>query len=306
MRGGELRKLRTDTVSMVYQEPGKALNPTIRVGPQVAEVFEIAGLGKAESLDRVSRDAREGADLRSGRRDEPLSPSAVGRDAAARRDRDGARRGAVAADPRRADDRAGRDRRGRGARPDLGTAQRVSDVAAVHQPQPRCDREDVRSRRRSVRRRADRGGPGARGVRQPAPPVHGRAAALHPAPRHAQDAREARHDPGLSAGAGAGREGLHLRRPLRTGGGPLPRGVTAAVRRRPGAALALSLPRARTDVAARGAGRARAAPRGPSNRHATDRGGECVQDVQPGRPDDLRARRRRRRGASRRDARARR
>ena len=73
MRGGELRKLRTNTVSMVYQEPGKSLNPTIRVGPQVAEVFEIAGLGKAESLDRVSRDAREGADLRSGRGDEPLS-----------------------------------------------------------------------------------------------------------------------------------------------------------------------------------------------------------------------------------------
>ena len=52
MRGGELRKLRTDTVSMVYQEPGKSLNPTIRVGRQVAEVFELDGLGKAESLDR--------------------------------------------------------------------------------------------------------------------------------------------------------------------------------------------------------------------------------------------------------------
>ncbi|MGZ4197976.1 MAG: ABC transporter ATP-binding protein [Solirubrobacteraceae bacterium] len=53
MRGGELRKLRANTVSMVYQEPGKALNPTIRVGPQVAEVFEIAGLGKAEAVDRA-------------------------------------------------------------------------------------------------------------------------------------------------------------------------------------------------------------------------------------------------------------
>ena len=52
MRGAELRKLRTDTVSMVYQEPGRALNPTLRVGRQVAEVFEIAGVGKAEALDR--------------------------------------------------------------------------------------------------------------------------------------------------------------------------------------------------------------------------------------------------------------
>ena len=38
---------------MVYQEPGRALNPTIRVGRQVAEVFEIAGTPKAEALDRA-------------------------------------------------------------------------------------------------------------------------------------------------------------------------------------------------------------------------------------------------------------
>ncbi len=38
-----LRDLRARTVSMVYQEPGKALNPSLRVGPQIAEVFEIAG-----------------------------------------------------------------------------------------------------------------------------------------------------------------------------------------------------------------------------------------------------------------------
>jgi peptide/nickel transport system ATP-binding protein len=52
MRNAELRKLRAETVSMVYQEPGRSLNPTIRVGRQVAEVFEIAGLQKGEALDR--------------------------------------------------------------------------------------------------------------------------------------------------------------------------------------------------------------------------------------------------------------
>ncbi len=52
MGGAELRKLHASTVSMVYQEPGRALNPTLRVGRQVAEVFEIAGLQKAEALDR--------------------------------------------------------------------------------------------------------------------------------------------------------------------------------------------------------------------------------------------------------------
>jgi len=47
----DLRKLRQHTVSMVYQEPGRALNPTIRVGRQVAEVFELAGAQKAQALD---------------------------------------------------------------------------------------------------------------------------------------------------------------------------------------------------------------------------------------------------------------
>jgi peptide/nickel transport system ATP-binding protein len=50
--GGDLRRLRAETVSMVYQEPGRALNPSIRVGRQVAEVYEIAGLGKSAALER--------------------------------------------------------------------------------------------------------------------------------------------------------------------------------------------------------------------------------------------------------------
>jgi peptide/nickel transport system ATP-binding protein len=48
----DLRRLRAETVSMVYQEPGRALNPSIRVGRQVAEVFEIAGVEKPEALER--------------------------------------------------------------------------------------------------------------------------------------------------------------------------------------------------------------------------------------------------------------
>jgi peptide/nickel transport system ATP-binding protein len=52
LNGSELRQLRASTVSMVYQEPGRALNPTIRVGRQVAEVFEIAGVSRAQALER--------------------------------------------------------------------------------------------------------------------------------------------------------------------------------------------------------------------------------------------------------------
>jgi peptide/nickel transport system ATP-binding protein len=49
----ELRKLRSGTVSMVYQEPGRALNPSILVGRQVAEVYEIAGVDRKPALARA-------------------------------------------------------------------------------------------------------------------------------------------------------------------------------------------------------------------------------------------------------------
>jgi peptide/nickel transport system ATP-binding protein len=43
LRGGGLRRYRAETVSMVYQNPGAALNPSIRVGAQVAEAFTVLG-----------------------------------------------------------------------------------------------------------------------------------------------------------------------------------------------------------------------------------------------------------------------
>jgi peptide/nickel transport system ATP-binding protein len=52
MNAAQLRELRARSVSMVYQEPGKALNPAIRVGRQIAEVYEVAGFGRADALAR--------------------------------------------------------------------------------------------------------------------------------------------------------------------------------------------------------------------------------------------------------------
>ncbi|MGH2915947.1 MAG: dipeptide ABC transporter ATP-binding protein [Solirubrobacteraceae bacterium] len=49
----DLRRLRARTVSMVYQEPGRALNPSILVGRQVAEVYEIAGVDRKQALQRA-------------------------------------------------------------------------------------------------------------------------------------------------------------------------------------------------------------------------------------------------------------
>ncbi len=52
----ELRRLRADRLSMVYQNPADALNPAMKVGQQVAEVFRVHGVSRDEALDR-SRDA---------------------------------------------------------------------------------------------------------------------------------------------------------------------------------------------------------------------------------------------------------
>jgi peptide/nickel transport system ATP-binding protein len=49
----EVRHLRATTVSMVYQNPGSALNPSIRVGEQVAEVFTIGGAQRQDARERA-------------------------------------------------------------------------------------------------------------------------------------------------------------------------------------------------------------------------------------------------------------
>jgi peptide/nickel transport system ATP-binding protein len=53
MSGPDVRRLRATTVSMVYQNPGTALNPSIRVGDQVDEVFEMLGAGKRQAKART-------------------------------------------------------------------------------------------------------------------------------------------------------------------------------------------------------------------------------------------------------------
>jgi peptide/nickel transport system ATP-binding protein len=59
MSEAEVRRLRASTISMVYQNPGAALNPAIRVGDQIAEVFRLKGHDKGESLDRAQEMLRK-------------------------------------------------------------------------------------------------------------------------------------------------------------------------------------------------------------------------------------------------------
>ena len=55
----ELREMRSKAVSMVYQDPGRALNPSIRVGRQIAEVFEVLGGERKQARDRAEEMLRK-------------------------------------------------------------------------------------------------------------------------------------------------------------------------------------------------------------------------------------------------------
>jgi peptide/nickel transport system ATP-binding protein len=50
MSNDDVRELRTNAMSMVYQSPIAALNPSIRVGRQVAEVFSIGGASRTDAM----------------------------------------------------------------------------------------------------------------------------------------------------------------------------------------------------------------------------------------------------------------
>jgi peptide/nickel transport system ATP-binding protein len=53
LRGGTLREYHAHTVSMVYQNPGSALNPSMRIGAQVAEAFTVLGIRGDEAAVRA-------------------------------------------------------------------------------------------------------------------------------------------------------------------------------------------------------------------------------------------------------------
>jgi peptide/nickel transport system ATP-binding protein len=53
MSGAEVRRLRATEISMVYQNPATALNPSIRVGQQLTEAFELLGTTSSEAARRA-------------------------------------------------------------------------------------------------------------------------------------------------------------------------------------------------------------------------------------------------------------
>src|SRR5262249_21478934 len=59
LRRNDLRLLRARTVSMVYQEPSGALNPSIKVRRQRAGVYEMAGLSRPDAAARAEEALRK-------------------------------------------------------------------------------------------------------------------------------------------------------------------------------------------------------------------------------------------------------
>jgi peptide/nickel transport system ATP-binding protein len=49
----QVRAMRASKLSMVYQNPGGALNPTIRIGDQVSEVYVVAGVDPKQAPERA-------------------------------------------------------------------------------------------------------------------------------------------------------------------------------------------------------------------------------------------------------------
>ena len=49
----ELQQFRATEASMVYQDPVQAVNPVLKIGRQVAESFQLLGVGKKESYERA-------------------------------------------------------------------------------------------------------------------------------------------------------------------------------------------------------------------------------------------------------------
>ena len=54
MSSNQLERLRGNRISMIFQDPGSSLNPVMRIGDQVAEIFQIhLNISKKESLEKA-------------------------------------------------------------------------------------------------------------------------------------------------------------------------------------------------------------------------------------------------------------
>ena len=135
MAEDEIRHVRGNDITIIFQEPMTSLNPLHTIEKQIGEILLLhQGLTGAAARARiVELLGQVGIRDPAGAAGE-LSASALRRPAPARDDRDGAGERARPADRRRADHRARRD--GAGANPQAaqGHAKAARHVDAVHHP----------------------------------------------------------------------------------------------------------------------------------------------------------------------------
>ena len=115
----EMRAIRGNEISMIFQEPMTSLNPVLTIGQQIGETLRLhQKLSKADAIARAVEMLTLVGIPEPGRRVHRIPAPAIGRHASARDDRHRAGLLAEAADRRRTHHRARRDHPGADPRPD--------------------------------------------------------------------------------------------------------------------------------------------------------------------------------------------
>ena len=173
----EMRDIRGNAISMIFQEPMTSLNPVLTVG-QADRRDAAAAPGPVAARRREAGDRHAGAGRhsRAAAAGARISASAFRRHAPAGDDRDGAGVQSEAADRRRADDGAGRDDPGADPRPDARSEEPAGLGDHADHARPRRGGRDVPARGGDVRRAQGRGGPGRGDLRPSAASLHAGAA----------------------------------------------------------------------------------------------------------------------------------
>ena len=134
-RERDMRRVRGDDITIVFQEPMTSLNPLHTIEKQIGEILLLhRGLTGAAVARTHARSAEPGRHSRSASAARELSASAVRRPAPARDDRHGARQRARSAHRRRADHRARRHRAGADHRAAQGPPGAARHVAVCSSP----------------------------------------------------------------------------------------------------------------------------------------------------------------------------